>query len=187
MKDIQYAITNSRGIWFCLIHPDSFKKFYQEITPEQEAVYAKVRTWIDKGLNLCLSPENLSVYKQWLCDMAEERIKYFQDNIPDCIEDIYAELYDADVWLSPEFLDLDIRFHQMFIDCYLNNDYFKNDPPGVNIEKILDTDGIPYASRLIAYLYLLRECTNLQAITEAFKDEFTEENIKVLKPEEVRS
>lgn len=157
MEDIQKAIAFSRGIWFCLMHPYSFKEADCELTEEDLKLCVSIYSWIDRGLNLYLSPQKLSAYKNWFHYVVRGNIKYFSDNIPDSIMDMSAELYEADKWIPFSLISKDVAFHRMFIDCLQNNPYFKKDPPGIALECILDSDDCTfYANKLTGYLCLLR-------------------------------
>lgn len=156
MKDIKKSIAYSRGIWFCLTHSTFLNAYGYHLVKKDERFRKRVYRWINEGLISHLSSEGLMIYDSWMRQSKEGKIQYFRDHIPDSVHDMYAELYEADIWIPHNLISLDNDFHQIFIDCYLNNSYFKNDPPGVYIDGILNRGSTPYIKELIGYLYLLR-------------------------------
>lgn len=156
MKDINELIAYSRGIWFCLTHSTFLNAYGYRLTKKDVKLRRRVYKWIDNGLTSNLSSEKLAVYNRWMGQVRAGKIHYFHKDIPGSIYDMYAEICEADIWIPSNLISLDNDFHQIFIDCYLNNDYFKNDPPGVYIEGIFYRDNTPYIKELICNLHLLR-------------------------------
>lgn len=155
MEDIKKSIAYSRGVWFCLMHPNFLNAYGYQLTEKDRELREIVFKWIDKGLTENLSPESLEIYDKWLPQM-REKITYFRDNIPDSVIDMYAELYEADFCIPSNLIALDNTFHQIFAKCYLNSDYFKGDSNGIVIEDIVEADATPYEEELVGYLYQLR-------------------------------